>query len=75
MNGTLRAGHARDCKTEFVPGKLMEHLARAAFPEKESMRDRFAMAALEIAWSSEKTEFDNAREAYRIADHLMEARK
>jgi hypothetical protein len=64
------------CELEFVPGRIVEHLARAAFPETETMRDRFAMAALiGVLASPSIINRPVGILAYDFADEMMHARK
>jgi len=79
-NGTFTSRwRCKDCKLEFTPGKLIDRLVWAAFPEIETMRDKFAMAALTGITMSPEKAFDNledvARGAYLLASAMLEARK
>jgi hypothetical protein len=71
-----------DCKLDFIPVRLAEYTARAAFPEQETMRDRFAMAALNGMLASGTEHWDGTGDekrysklAYEAADAMLEARK
>ena len=60
--------------TQSIPPKFRDHCLRQTIIETITMRDQFAMAAL----SSGKITGNNlsvARQAYEVADAMLEARK
>ena len=58
-----------------------EHLKCIAHPlltvpgsTYKTLRDEFAMSVIEVVWDSSYTIAQNAAEAYRVADAMLEAR-